>query len=864
MNKTLNKNQQALIDTLNSNIMLIASAGTGKTEVLTKRISKIIKENLASPSEILCITFTNKACKEMKDRIEKEIHQDHHLINIKTFHSFCFDIIKQEIKQGKLDISSDFTVFDEDDCKELLKLIDRKDVGITILQKFINLVKDFLINEDCLNDTINYKEVILRLFQKNRLKIEQICQINYQLSSNLMDEFLLNGDKYFLEYNHLLKENHALDFNDLIYYTKKLFDNPILVERLGQRYKYISIDEVQDTSQVEYKIIEKIFKKNNILICGDFFQRIYEWRGANPLLIFEHFKKNYNPIEIVFEKNYRATQTLTNASIDYLKTTFPELLDKFSLNAICADCKQQGENIFVKNCNDISQECKYIFEELQYLSNIGVDLSKVAILARDNNYTIELSKELAKLNASDKKIFDFLLVDDFKFFRRSEIKDILAFLKLIVNKNDNVSLLRILKRFPTNIGPATINTVNSLEYKELGINICDFIDSKTISHNDKYGILLDAFEQENIVIFDVESTGTDPSSDEIIQIAAIKLNKQGEPIQTFNKLIRNTKPVGSSVYVHGFSDQYLLENGLDKKQVLEDFLSFSNGCVIVGHNVSFDLSILNKELSKLNMEKANFLANYDTLEIYRKYYPQLENHKLATISSFIGSMTKPDHDAYNDILATSEILLFSLKNNIIPSTLQRMTYTSKILYAFRDFNEKMQMLFLEAENLRPHQIVKYIIDNFNVLDLYRNKAGDFSDIRMRLVKLYDIFDNLEDKKKDTHSSLIDMLKITTLSNGDIEETMNFRGKIPKIPIITIHQSKGLEYSHVFLCGLNEGIFPSYLSKKYNSLQEEKRLFYVAITRAKEKLYLSHTAYNKKHKHNEKSQLIDLINKNYLN
>lgn len=320
--KELNKEQLLLISELNDNILLIASAGTGKTDMLARRISNIIKSGRAKAKEILCITFTNKACKEMRERIELIVANEAKDINVKTFHSFCLQIIKEQAKK-KTDIFTDFTILDEDDCKELLKKFNNKNYPIDCLYRFVTAVKEYRIKQNYFTEDNNedYKRTIDYLFKYMEKDMDDICTEKKVLNKSMKSSFKNYGNVLMCKYNAELKISHMLDFSDLIMEVKLLFDNPNIVENYANMYKYINIDEVQDTSITEYRIVEKIFSTNNVLLCGDVFQTIYGWRGSDPTLIQDDFMK-YNPKVIKFYKNYRSTKKLTNASLKYLENTF--------------------------------------------------------------------------------------------------------------------------------------------------------------------------------------------------------------------------------------------------------------------------------------------------------------------------------------------------------------------------------------------------------------------------------------------------------------------------------------------------------------------------------------------------------------
>ena len=319
----LNKEQVTVVNELNENIMLLASAGTGKTETLARRVANIIESKKASGDEILCITFTNKACKEMKERVEQIAGAEGNKVNVSTFHSFCFDIMKLQAKK-RTDIFTDFVVFDEDDCVEIIKTCNYYNFPIPLIQRFLDFIKLERARRDIYSEDEkkDYEEVINLSFKENEEKLNGICSDRGNINLNFKKFIKENGHTLINSYNGALRNNHAVDFADIIVSAKELFKNEDLINNLKSKYKYINIDEVQDTSFLEYSIIEKIFGNNNILICGDVFQTIYKWRGSEPNKIFDKFKSKYKPKEIIFVKNYRATKNLTEASLSYLKNAF--------------------------------------------------------------------------------------------------------------------------------------------------------------------------------------------------------------------------------------------------------------------------------------------------------------------------------------------------------------------------------------------------------------------------------------------------------------------------------------------------------------------------------------------------------------
>lgn len=864
----LNEEQQKVVNEQKNNIILLASAGTGKTNTLAERVTSIIKNGNSKPSEILCITFTNKACKEMSDRVMKIVGGEAKDITIRTFHSFCFDVVRTYAKRNT-DIFSDFTIFDEDDCREVISKLSYYYATSNLMatnmqiQRVIDFIKVERARIETLEDRVldEYKTVIDEIFKFREEKINGVCSNKGNLNLNLKNYIKFHGHELVTLYDSKLREDHALDFNDLIILTKELFKDEKVVRAIKNKFKYINIDEVQDTSIIEYSIIEKLFEGNNVLICGDFFQTIYSWRGSDPEMIFNKFKEKYNPVEIVFSKNYRATKNLNKASLEFLNNAFSSKVSTMYKDGILAESKEDGEKILLKETRGGREEARFIFDYVNKLCKNGEDLKRVCILTRDNNYNIGLSEELYQIGGYEGADFEFILVDQFKFFRRQEVKDILAFLKLIANRYDSLSLKRIVNRLPTGIGMRTLESIESYKYKEVGIRLADYIDPLVLEYGEKFSLLINEFEKENIIVFDVESTGVDVTEDEIIQIAAIKLNKNGEVVDKFEKFLKNKKPVKDSYYVHGFSDEMLQRIGEDKEKVLKEFVEYSKDSIIVGHNVQYDINILCSELERNNLGKPKFKTFYDTLDIYRRFYPGNINYKLENLSKVYDTKHKPSHDAMDDIIATGELLVRAINEKIKETSMERMALMSKHLKAFTAISKKLNELFKIAESKRPYELVACVMNGFNIKSMY---AGDENKEKLnRLRDLYALFRDLDDKSKGNRDALLDIIRITGLSNGELESLIINRTKKPRIPIITVHQAKGLEFDTVFLAGIQNNTFPSYMAIKEGNLAEEKRVFYVAITRAKKRLVITYNSQGKYGHRNEISQFINYIPKEFF-
>ena len=824
----LNALQQRVVEELKDNILLIASAGTGKTSTLAYRIAKIINSDLAKPEEILCLTFTNRACLEIKSKVEEIAGTEAINVVVRTFHSFCCDIVRLTAKKNA-DLFTDFVVFDEEDCKNfVMQLLNCSSEIAVEVQKFIKLIKEYigllgLYSEDKIS---NYQETINYVYINERLRLNNCLNNNAQLMSTLNAE----GANIIADYDYMLNEAHGLDFDDLIIYANKVLQNPEVRESWQQRFKFINIDEVQDTNELEYKIISQVFGKSNLLLCGDPFQTIYEWRGSNPKQVEARYRQDYNPQVIVLDENYRATKTLLKASYNYLKKCFSNEVLAVYPNDIKVASDEVGDKIVLHQANKVYYEARWIYEQI---CNLNVtDLSKVCVLTRSNPYNKLLAGELFKVSQNSSRKIPFMLIDDFLFFRRQEIKDVIAFLRLAVNKHDGMSLERVLKRFSKGIGDTTIDSIISKESRKLGIRLTDFMDPSTHRFGEPYEELLRALEAENIVVFDVESTGLDTTVDEIVQIAAIRLNRDGSIKSKFNHLVKPTRAVGTSVAVHGITDENLAANGQDPREVFTEFMKFAEGAVLVGHNVNYDLNILTSQMSRLSMAPLEYKNYYDTLDIFRRFHPNLKNHRLETLGEEFEVSHKSTHDAYDDICATAEILMYAINNDIKPTQDSRRDFILKYLTKFTEAMKQMSHIRSKVDKLRPHDLMFEIIKIFGIKDYYEQHREDN---RVKYLRdMYVLVKDIDEPEISTRDAIQRVLQYTSLSNTEI-----FLRNDKKIPVITVHQAKGMEFDYVFVAGLMEKTFPSYQSIMENKFDEETRLFYVAITRAKRKLFLSY-------------------------
>lgn len=433
---TLNDRQKEAVNITDGPLLVLAGAGSGKTKVLTTKVAKLILDNKIDPSNILAITFTNKAAKEMKQRILSMVGDIGYKIQISTFHSFGLNILKKHY--DKLKLSKNFTILDSDDSSILIK----------------NILKD-------MNSDENYK-AIKNIISNNKNAL--IDSYEYErFVSNDFEELVL---EVYRKYENRLIKNNSVDFDDLLMLPIVLFKkHPDILKEYQEQYKYILIDEYQDTNEAQYLLTKMISAKyKNICVVGDDSQSIYSWRGSNYKNIL-NFEKDYPNCKTVFlEQNYRSTKIIINASNDLIKNN----INRKDKN-LWTD-NEEGIKIEYKRAIDEKDEAYYVVSEINKLLDNGSKLSDIAILYRTNAQSRNLEDELLLNN------IPYKVVGSVYFYNRKEIKDLMAYLKLIYNKDDDVSLTRIINVPRRKIGKVTIDKLVS-KANDLNCSMYDAIDS---------------------------------------------------------------------------------------------------------------------------------------------------------------------------------------------------------------------------------------------------------------------------------------------------------------------------------------------------------------------------------------------------
>jgi DNA helicase-2/ATP-dependent DNA helicase PcrA len=528
----LNDKQKEAVNITEGPLLIIAGAGSGKTKVLTTKVAHLILDKNVSPLNILAITFTNKAAKEMKERIQDMVGPLAYQIQISTFHSFGLNILKSHYE--KLGYSKNFTILDSDDSTTLIK----------------NILKD-------MNSDESYKGI------KNAISNNK----NALISSSEYERFVNSEyDKLVCEvyekYSERLKRNNSVDFDDLLMLPIKLFQKyPDILNEYQEKYKYILIDEYQDTNEAQYKLTKMIASKyKNICAVGDDSQSIYSWRGSNYKNIL-NFEKDYpNCKTILLEQNYRSTKTIINASNDVIKNN----VNRKDKNLWTDNL--EGSKIEYHTANDEKDEAYYVVSEINKLIDKGYDYKDIAILYRTNAQSQSMEKELVLNN------IPYKVVGSQYFYNRKEIKDLMSYLKLIYNKDDDVSLQRIINVPRRKIGKASIDNLKQ---------------KANINKSSLYDAITDGKELEfKKIIEELKSKKDDMSLSEFIDLVLDKtgLIKELENEKTIESetRIENLKEFKSVAVT--FEEMYgiiSLEDFLSEVSLVSDVTEYQNNDNVV-------------------------------------------------------------------------------------------------------------------------------------------------------------------------------------------------------------------------------------------------------------------------------------------
>ena len=521
MFSNLNKSQQLAVQHIDGPMLILAGAGSGKTKTITTRLAYLISLGI-DPSSILTLTFTNKAAKEMKHRALSLIDNISYPPLLCTFHKFGLLFLKFHIE--KLGRKNNFVIIDTDDKKKILKNFV-KNINTPTLASEISNLKNSLVSIDDAKTFAN-------------------------------DKYSLEVAYVYRKYQDYITENNLVDFDDLLFLTYKILnENDELAKETSSKYQYLMVDEYQDTNELQYKLLKKLAQEhNNICVVGDDDQSIYGWRGASikNILTFTDSFKGVKTIKL--EENYRSTKKIlfhANALIEHNR-------DRLGKKLIST--KDDGADLKLYESRDENDETKKIVNDISLLVNKGEQLNDIAILFRVNALSRALEEGLNKAR------INYKLVGGLRFYERAEVKDLIAYFRVITNSNDDFSIKRIINKPRRGIGKTTLEKLE-LESNKQCKTIFDFM--KDSSSED----LLELVGKRNARTIKVFIASIEDMQD-VLKVSKLDFTKQFEECfdfkSTYAKTIDYIDRVANIDEFYGYLRDFFINN---KDLGLKDFLN---------------------------------------------------------------------------------------------------------------------------------------------------------------------------------------------------------------------------------------------------------------------------------------------------
>ncbi len=777
-----NLDQAAVIDAVHESLLILAPMGTGKTRTAAAAIRKALESGI-EPNRILGLTFTNRAAEAMRAAVVEAFPasagKEPLRVPLFNLHGLCVRLLREE---GRLvDLPPDFGILDEDESADLLwqfiPRVDREGHYHGKPMEALNAYEKFVFN------------------------------------------FLMHGKANplpppFRMYRDAMHREGSVDFTGLIARTWHILKtNSQVCQRWQTRYQWILVDEVQDINLAEYQIIARSAETHRCAkFFGDTHQTIYEWRFAQPRQVIEAFERDFQPKRVTLRTNYRCSKTLVEITNTVRKTFIPsqEPLPE-------AAGKHANGQITLKTFDTSTAEIDAVISQVTAWRQDGISCNQIAVLTRQNRTLVEISGALKTAK------IPHLIAEDFDFFRRKEVKDVVAILEHLVTPFRRRPILRLLKHFGVKVG-----ALDALEksIQGTGLHLGYLVRG---ARGDPLYPLIDAWDNKHLVALDTETTGLDPSTTEVIQFAKVPMASTTHSEKPYCEWIRPTCSVEESVHTHGFTDEFLATHGKEAREVFEHGLRFETGQVLLGHNLAFDLRILRQHATRVGLTPT-FPIFFDTMPLAASSISKerLSGLRLETIANTLGITLPKTHHAEADARACLSILEY-----LMPTLKETQPIRLKIIadmgselgLAFRKVTDILQQA---AEKEAAETSLSHLI--LAIWKILRETPGhhDYSTNPNRtrnIEELAGVAQFIEQRWGESISLFL-FLEQVALSRRD----MMLEVDPDRVRLLSAHAAKGLEFEAVALPRLIKP-WPGYS-------EEEARIFYVMLTRARRHLWLS--------------------------
>ena len=773
----MNPQQREGIVSVDGPVLLLAGAGSGKTRVITHRIAYLIQERGVSPDNILAVTFTNKAAKEMEERVEKILgHSTLAKPTLATFHSFCVRVLRRDIEAmrvGGKGLTRTFAIYDETDQQAVVKqalkrlAIDDKQLKPRVALGRISWAKNHMIDP----------------------------QEYFLASTNPMEEKIAH---IFKIYRDELNKANAMDFDDLLLETVRLLKSSSEVrERYNRKYKYLLIDEYQDTNRPQYELMKLLGAHRNVCVVGDEDQSIYSWRGADIRNILE-FEKDFPDVQTIrLEQNYRSTQVILEGA----SAVVAQNLQRKGKNLWTS--REGGSLIGFYEAPDGENEALFVADRVaKYLREAGEteNQPRCAVLYRTNSQSRLVEEALRRYQVK------YHMVGGFSFYDRSEVKDMLSYLKLVQNPHDSIALGRVVNSPPRGIGKTTMDTLENMALAT-GMSSWDAIGRAV--------------------------------EDKLLPARALTA------LSGFKRLIEDARAMMGPDFANALTQDAQAQGTGSREQGVEGAAQADDEYADVSFDVAaeadtdFDFGIETDEPAPASVTANDAKSDFDTSFNFGFDFGPSE--EISTIAPENAAEEKPSFLAAAAAGFNPFAPIVEKKLSASDAARERLRLIAKEAETAKAAGEEAaRPAFRKAgDPATLPELIKFLNDRSGYIRALEEEATPESFSRIENLK------ELANAAQDATSrgeTLAEFLDHAALVSDADQYSADAR-----VTLMTLHAAKGLEFPLVFLCGMEEGLFPhSRTLMDPTQMEEERRLCYVGMTRAMDTLVMTRARYRRRY------------------
>jgi len=766
----MNPQQREGIVAVDGPVLLLAGAGSGKTRVITHRIAYLIQQRGVSPDNILAVTFTNKAAKEMAERVEKILgHSTLAKPTLATFHSFCVRVLRRDIealRTNGVGLTKSFAIYDETDQQAVVKQaikrlgFDDKSLKPRVALGRISWAKNHMIDP----------------------------QEYFLASTNPMEEKIAHIFEIYKK--ELLKAN-ALDFDDLLLETVRLLKSSSEVrERYNRRYKYLLIDEYQDTNRPQYELMKLLGTHGNVCVVGDEDQSIYSWRGADIKNILE-FEKDFPAVQTIrLEQNYRSTQIILEGA----SAVVAQNVQRKGKNLWTS--REGGSLIGFYEAPDGENEALFIADRIQkYLREAGAteDTPRCAVLYRTNSQSRLVEEALRRYN------IQYHMVGGFSFYDRAEVKDMLSYLKLVQNPHDSVALGRVVNSPPRGIGKTTMETLERVALTT-GMSSWDAIAR--------------AIEEK------------------LLPARAL------QALASFRRLIKDARAMLGPDFAEVLATDARVGDAMELNDLELEAAAASFDPETLADDTNFDFGFATEETPAPSVAENDANTSFDTsFNFGFDFGPSEEISTIAAENSVVASDEDAGEGAALEAASYNPFAPVPLKQSASDAIKERLRKQN----AETPQTEEAERPAFRApgDPATLPELIKFLNDRSGYIKALEEEGTPESFSRIENLK--ELANAAQDatSRGETLAEFLDHAALVSDADSYSEEA--------RVTLMTLHAAKGLEFPLVFLAGMEEGLFPhSRTVVDPTQMEEERRLCYVGMTRAMDTLLMTRARYRRRY------------------